>query len=279
MTASDKKNLHERIRSWVVMIAIFALGMLNRNGTILLFAFISFLAIKEYFSIITIRKTDFMIVGILYFLLILQYYIVYIKWYNLFVIFVPIYIFVAMSVFLTLTQNTEDFLKTCGILYLGAMINIYSVSHLAYLTNLDFSVEPKFILISLVFLTQINDVYQYICGKTFGKRGITKISPNKTWEGFLGGVILTTITTILIGKFALNLNLNYIILILFGVLISTFGFLGDVFMSAIKRDLKIKDTSQLIPGHGGILDRIDSLIFVSPLFFHIIRYFFQIKGI
>jgi len=274
MTADEKKNLHERIRSWIVMIAIFALGMLNRNGTILLFAFISFLAIKEYFSIITIRKTDFVIVGMLYLLLIAQYYIVYIDWYNLFVIFVPIYIFIVMSVFLTLTQNTEGFLKTCGILYLGAMINIYSVSHLAYLTNLNFSVESKFILIALVFLTQINDVYQYICGKTFGKRSITKISPNKTWEGFLGGVILTTITTVLIGKFVLVLNISYITLILFGVLISVFGFLGDVFMSAIKRDLNIKDTSQLIPGHGGILDRIDSLIFVSPLFFHIIRYFF-----
>lgn len=248
--------------------------MWNRNTIILLFTFISFLALKEYFSIVTIRKTDFIIVGLLYLLLIAQYYIVYINWYNLFVIFVPIYTFVAMSVLLTLTQNTNDFLKTCGILYLGTMISIYSISHLAYLTNLDFNVGVKQVLISLIFLTQINDVYQYICGKTCGKRSITKISPNKTWEGFSGGVILTTITTIIICKFVLVLNIHYMILILFGILISVFGFFGDLFMSAIKRDLNIKDTSQLIPGHGGILDRIDSLIFVSPLFFHIIRYFF-----
>jgi len=274
MTIEDKKNLYERAKSWVIMITVFTLAMWDRNTIILLFLFISFLAIKEYFSIITIRKTDFLIVGMLYFLLIPQYYLVYIDWYNLFVIFIPIYLFVVLNILLILTQNTNDFLKTCGILYLGAMINIYSISHLAYLTNLDFQIESKYILIALVFLTQINDVYQYICGKAFGKNGIIKISPNKTWEGFLGGIILTTITTVIIGKFILVLDISYIILVAFGISISILGFFGDIFMSAIKRDLNIKDTSQLIPGHGGILDRIDSLIFVSPLFFHIVRYFF-----
>lgn len=275
MTVEDKKNLIERIKSWVVMIVVFSLAMWSRTSTILFFTFVSFLAIKEYFSIITIRKTDIAIIGMFYLFLIAQYYIVYIDWYNLFVIFIPIYIFVGMSILLILTQNTEDFLKTCGLLYLGTMITIYSISHLAYLLNMEFVIPSKFILIAIVFLTQLNDVYQYICGKSFGKRGITKISPNKTLEGFLGGVFLTTVTTLLIGKFVLVLPLTNIVLIVLGMLISVLGFFGDVFMSAIKRDLNIKDTSQLIPGHGGILDRIDSLIFVSPVFFHIIRYFFR----
>lgn len=277
MTIEDRKNLIQRMQSWVIMIIVFTLAMYSRTTIIILFSLISFLAIKEYFSIITIRKTDILIVGIMYLFLMGQYFIVYIDWYNLFVIFIPVYIFVAMSILLTLTENTEDFLKTCGIIYLGAMMNIYSVSHLAYLTNLNLAISPTYVLISLVFLTQINDVYQYICGKNFGRRKITTISPNKTLEGFLGGVILTTITTILIGKFLLNIPLNIFILSLFGILISVLGFLGDIFMSAIKRDLKIKDTSQLIPGHGGILDRIDSLVFMSPVFFHVIRFFFQIN--
>ena len=275
MTVEDKKNLIERIKSWAIIITIFSLAMWNRTSIILFFTFVSFLAIKEYFSIITIRKTDMAIVVMSYVFLIAQYYIVYIDWYNLFVIFIPIYIFVGMSILLTLTQNTEDFLKTFGLLYLGTMISIYSISHLAYLLNIELVLPSKYILISLIFLTQLNDVYQYICGKSFGKRGITKISPNKTLEGFLGGVFLTTVTTILVAKCILSLPLNIIILMALGILISVLGFLGDVFMSAIKRDLNIKDTSQLIPGHGGILDRIDSLIFVSPVFFHIIRYFFQ----
>ncbi len=275
MTLEDKKNLIERIKSWAIIITIFSLAMWNRTSIILFFTFVSFLAIKEYFSIITIRKTDMAIVVMSYVFLIAQYYIVYIDWYNLFVIFIPIYIFVGMSILLTLTQNTEDFLKTFGLLYLGTMISIYSISHLAYLLNIELVLPSKYILISLIFLTQLNDVYQYICGKSFGKRGITKISPNKTLEGFLGGVFLTTVTTILVAKCILSLPLNIIILMALGILISVLGFLGDVFMSAIKRDLNIKDTSQLIPGHGGILDRIDSLIFVSPVFFHIIRYFFQ----
>ncbi len=224
------------------MIVVFTLAMYSRTTVIILFSLISFLVIKEYFSIITIRKTDILIVGIMYLFLIGQYVIVYIDWYNLFVIFIPVYIFVAMSILLTLTENTEDFLKTCGIIYLGAMLNIYSVSHLAYLTNLNLAISPIYVLISLVFLTQINDVYQYICGKSFGRRKITTISPNKTLEGFLGGVILTTITAILIGKFLLDIPLNIFILGAFGILISVLGFLGDIFMSAIKRDLKIKDT-------------------------------------
>ena len=276
MTVEDKKNLIERTKSWVVMIAVLSLAMWSRTSIIVFFTFVSFLAIKEYFSIITIRKTDIAIVGMFYIFLIAQYYIVYIEWYNLFVIFIPIYIFVGMSILLILTQNTEDFLKTSGLLYLGTMITIYSISHLAYLANMEFAIPSKFIVITLVLLTQLNDVFQYICGKSFGKRGITKISPNKTLEGFLGGVFFTTISTLLLGKFVLVLPLSNIVLIVLGVLISVLGFLGDVFMSAIKRDLNIKDTSQLIPGHGGILDRIDSLIFVSPVFFHIIRYFFRV---
>ena len=160
MTLEDKKNLIERIKSWAIIITIFSLAMWNRTSIILFFTFVSFLAIKEYFSIITIRKTDMAIVVMSYVFLIAQYYIVYIDWYNLFVIFIPIYIFVGMSILLTLTQNTEDFLKTFGLLYLGTMISIYSISHLAYLLNIELVLPSKYILISLIFLTQLNDVYQ-----------------------------------------------------------------------------------------------------------------------
>lgn len=270
------EELKKRIFSWVIMIMIYTLAMYNKKTIILFFAFVSYLAIKEFCSIVSIRKTDYSVIGILYLLGIIQYFFVYIDWYNLFVIFIPVYAFMILCILLTLTQNTEDFLRNCGTLYLGAMISIYSMSQFAYFINLKLTNSPMLIMTVIICLTQLNDIFQYICGKSFGKRKIIqKVSPNKTWTGLLGGILLTILSFFLIQYFLFVEQLfSFLQIIIIGSSISIFGFLGDVFISAIKRDLNIKDTSQLIPGHGGILDRIDSLVFVAPLSFHIVRYFF-----
>ena len=114
---------------------------------------------------------------------------------------------------------------------------------------------------------------QYIWGKSFGKIKITpKVSPNKTLAGFLGGIFTTTIAATLLGPELTPLN--WAMSLLTGLIISVSGFCGDIVMSAIKRDIGIKDSGTLLPGHGGILDRLDSLIFSAPVFFHFIRYFY-----
>ena len=123
------------------------------------------------------------------------------------------------------------------------------------------------LFIYIVFLTVINDAAQFCFGKKFGKNKIIpKISPNKTREGFLGGIITTPMIAFLIAPYLTPLT--HIEALIAGLFISISGFIGDVVMSAIKRDLGVKDSGTLIPGHGGILDRLDSLIYTAPLFFH-----------
>ena len=155
------------------------------------------------------------------------------------------------------------------------MTTVYSIGYLAAFLTLPASVNPAAcgvgLFIYIVFLTVINDASQFCFGKKFGKNKIIpKVSPNKTQEGFIGGVISTIAVSYLIAPYLTPLtNIEAIVA---GLVISISGFIGDVVMSAIKRDIGVKDSGTLIPGHGGILDRIDSLIYTAPLFFHYVVY-------
>lgn len=166
-------------------------------------------------------------------------------------------------------------------MFIGAVFISYNISYffLAFLSFiafrelysvLGFSSGGRGLLLFLVFLTEINDVMQFIWGKLLGRHKILpKISPNKTWEGFLGGVISTTVIGYFLG-FLTPLSAPNVILV--SALIAIAGFSGDVVISAIKRDKGIKDMGNSIPGHGGVFDRIDSLAYTAPVFFHLVYY-------
>lgn len=193
----------------------------------------------------------------------------------MFIIFIPVYAFLFLPFRLELTGETEGFLKSIGTVQWGLMLLVFNLSHMAYILVLPerngHVMYGPALLFFFVFLTQFNDVMQYVWGKVFGKiKIIPHISPNKTVAGFLGGVFSTVIASILLYNYLTILDLKNAIIV--GVIVSTSGFVGDITISAVKRDLKIKDTSQAIPGHGGILDRVDSLTYAAPLFFHYIRY-------
>ncbi|MCI8649097.1 MAG: phosphatidate cytidylyltransferase [Anaerotruncus sp.] len=275
LSEKDRLNLTQRIQSWAIMVALLFIGLLNPLLTTLLFGLISFLGLKEYFSMISFRPKDRLLLVLLYLSIPVQYYFVYTGWYIMFLVFVPVYIFILLAVVITLEQEVEGVLKTSGILYWGVMINLYSVSHLAYLLHMSppqLSIPSTHLILYLIMLTELNDICQYLFGRTLGHRRIIPVvSPNKTIAGFAGGACSTLLLSALLGQ-ALLPGVPLPLLFLFGGVIGVFGFCGDIFLSAIKRDLHIKDTSQLIPGHGGILDRIDSLILVSPLFFHIFAF-------
>ncbi len=271
----DYTELRSRIVSWFYMITIFALGVyLNDIVGIIFLALISYLAFKEYVSLIPTRIIDRRIIFYGYLFIIPQYYFAYTQWYEMYIITIPVYLFLFLPFRQIWIGETDGFIGNTSKVYWGAMLFIFALSHIAFLYKLepiDGTTGPM-MLLYLIFLTEINDVFQYICGKSFGKRKIVpKVSPNKTLEGFLGALVLTTIMAITLSyltPFTLWESMAA------GIIIASGGFIGDVVVSMVKRDVGVKDSGNLIAGHGGILDRLDSLTYTAPLFFHFIYYLY-----
>lgn len=252
------------------MVSIFTLAMvLSRNVSLFFFALISFLALKEYLSIIPTRRADRRVLLWAYLAIPFQYCWAGLEWYGMFIVFIPVYVFLFLPLCMVIIGETQDFLRSAGTLHWGLMTMVFSISHVAFLLVLPRTGNPGAggagLLLYLVFLTQSNDVSQFLWGKSFGKRKIVPtVSPNKTWEGFLGGVGTTTVLAVLLSGLLTPLSIPMAMVA--GILISTTGFVGDVTISAFKRDIGVKDSGNLLPGHGGILDRIDSLTYTAPLF-------------
>ncbi|AKG24451.1 phosphatidate cytidylyltransferase [Calothrix sp. 336/3] len=275
---TDYTELKQRVQSWWIIVILFTIALtVNKSIAIIFFAFLSFLALKEYFSLIPTRIEDRRVIFWAYLGLIIEYYWIHINWYVMFLIFIPVYMFLFLPMRMVIIGETEGFLKAVGTIHWGLMLTVYCFGHMAYLLMAPAEVNPVaggagFILY-LVFLTQINDIAQYIWGKSLGKHKVLPtVSPNKTWEGLLGGIFTTTVMAVIIAPWLTPFPPLYALSV--GILIGVAGFIGDVTISALKRDLGVKDSGNLIPGHGGILDRIDSLTYTAPLFFHFTAYFY-----
>lgn len=272
----DYTELIKRTQSWWWMIAlVFLILIINKYVAIVFFAFISFLALKEFFSVVPTRQTDRRVIFWVYLAIPIQYYWIAANWYGMFVIFIPVYIFLFIPLRMVLIGETKGFIRSAGILHWAVMLTVYCLSHIAYLLMLSPVKNENAgnigLVLFLLFMTQFNDVSQYIWGKMLGKHKILpKVSPNKTWAGFLGGVFNVAVGAAIIGP--LLTPLTFYNSILAGIIIAISGFIGDTVISSIKRDLHIKDTGTVIPGHGGILDRLDSLTYTAPLFFHFLYY-------
>jgi phosphatidate cytidylyltransferase len=275
---SDRSELVQRIRSWWIIVGVFTVAMvMSRNVSVAFFAFVSFLALKEYLSIVPTRRADRRVLFWAYLSIPVQYYWVAEAWYGMFIIFIPVYVFLLLPMRMVVIGETKEFLHAAGTLHWGIMTLVFGISHIAYLLVLPEANNPiaggAGLVLFLVFLTQFNDVAQYVWGKTLGRHKIIpKVSPNKTWEGFLGGVATTTLLAVLLAEWLTPMV--WTVAIAAGVLISAAGFIGDVTISALKRDIGLKDSGAMLPGHGGILDRIDSLTYTAPLFFHFIYYLY-----
>jgi phosphatidate cytidylyltransferase len=279
----DYTELVQRTKSWWLMAAIFTAALLvNRVAALVFLGIVSFLALKEYLSIIPTRRADRRVLFFLYLAIPIQFYWVSIGWYGMFIIFVPVYMLLFLPLPMLIIGETQGFLRAIGTLHWGLMVTVFSLSHAAY--TLMLPAAPNAIgewrdphtgaalMIYLVVLTQLNDVAQYVWGKLFGRHKIIPaVSPNKTWEGFLGGVLMTTALSATLGPWLTPIDLRNAAIL--GALLGVAGFVGDVTVSALKRDLGLKDTSQFLPGHGGVLDRVDSLTYTAPLFLHYVRYF------
>lgn len=268
-------NLVSRINAWWVMVIAIGLAFIfGKRGVHVLFFLISFYALREFLSLAYTRRSDHNAMAAAFFLALpAQYFLIWIEWYGLYSIFIPVYAFLILPILSALAADTKRFLERTAKVQWGLMICVYCISHVPALLTLNIpGYEGRHLLLIafLVLVVQGSDVLQYIWGKLTGKRKVApELSPSKTWEGLIGGVLSAT---------ALGAALYWITpfnpwqaaLVAFTACIM--GFFGGLVMSAIKRDRGVKDWGTMIEGHGGMLDRLDSVIFAAPIFFHITRY-------
>lgn len=272
---ANLKELKDRTKSWWVMAIVFICAtLINTTISYFAIALLSFIAFRELYSVLGFRQTDRRAIFWAFLSIPIQYYLAYIGWYGAYIIYIPVVMFLFLPLRLVLKGDTIGITKSMSTLHWILMLTVFGISHMAYLLSLPeiegFASGGRGLLLFLVFLTEINDVMQFTWGKIFGKHKIIpKISPNKTWEGFIGGIISTTIIGYFLG-FLTPLNVNQVVFVSFMIAVS--GFIGDIVMSSIKRDIGVKDMATTIPGHGGVLDRIDSLAYTAPVFFHIVYY-------
>ncbi|HEY5813614.1 MAG TPA: phosphatidate cytidylyltransferase [Terrimicrobiaceae bacterium] len=270
-------NLKARTRSWWFMVVIFLLAMLSGGlGSVILFGLTSFLALREFVTMTPTNRADHPTLLWLFFIITpIQYALVATGWYGLFSIFIPVYAFLFVPLRSVLSGDCERFLQRTATIQWALMICVYCVSYAPALLTLEipgFEGQNGKLLFYFVLVVQASDVLQYLWGKIFGRHQIAPtVSPNKTLEGFLGGVSTATLlgtglwwATPFTPWQAAGMSL----------VITLMGFVGGLVMSAIKRDRGVKDYGDLIQGHGGVMDRIDSLCFSAPIFFHLTRYFF-----
>lgn len=270
-------NLNARTKAWWQMCAIFAVSLLVGNaGSVILFAIMSFLALREFITLTPTKKGDHKTLFWLFFIILpYQYYLVYTRWYGMFAIMIPVYAFLLIPVRSALAGDTKNFLERTAKIQWGVMVCVYCVSHAPALLILDipgYAGENVKLLLFLTVVVQMSDVLQYVFGKTLGKHKVVPdVSPNKTWEGLVCGVVSASL--IGMGLWWSTPFSPWAALVI-SLVITIMGFAGGVVMSAIKRDRGIKDFGNIIQGHGGIMDRIDSLCFAAPVFFHIVRYYY-----
>ena len=269
-------NLNARINAWWVMILIiFAAAALGFYGVIGLFFVISFMALREFLSLLYIRRGDHLaLAACFYVILPLQYFLVAIDWFSMFTIFIPVYGFLFLPILSALLGDTAHFLDRSTKVQWALMISVFCISHIPAILTLDikgFEDKKLLLMIFLILVVQSSDVLQYVWGKLFGKHKIApKLSPSKTVEGFVGGVISASV---LGGLLYWLTPFNPVQAVLMSLLICLMGFLGGLVMSAMKRSMGVKDWGNMISGHGGMLDRMDSLCFAAPIFFHVVRYY------
>ncbi len=272
------RELVLRVRTWWLILAVFVVAIaFDRTVGIVMFAFVSFLAFKEFLTLLPTRRADYRVLLWAYLAIPVQYYWVGIAWYGMFIIFIPVFVFLFLPMRMVMIGDTNGFLRAVGTLHWGLMTTVFSLSHIAYLLALPDKVLPTgtvsgaMLVFFLVVLTQLNDVAQYLWGKGFGKQKVVPtVSPGKTVAGLIGGVATTTLLAWILAEWFTPLNSWQAVAA--GLIIGFGGFVGDVVVSAVKRDVGVKDSGAMLPGHGGILDRLDSLTFTAPLFFHYVYY-------
>lgn len=272
-------NLNARVRAWWGMVAVLGVCFwLGPTANLVVFAAISFFALREFITLTPTHAGDHLPLVVAFYVLVpVQYWLIHDQWYGLFAIFIPVYAFLALPALAVLAGDTGDFLERTTKIQWGVMIAVYCISHAPALLMLDlrgFEGQNPLLLLYLMLVVQISDVMQYVFGKLFGRHKLApNVSPSKTVEGLVGGGLAAT---------AIGAGLWWITPFSplqsagMAAIIVTCGVFGGLALSAVKRSLGAKDWGAMIEGHGGMMDRMDSVSFAAPIFFHVTRYYFSV---
>lgn len=279
-TAELAKKRMDSLRSWwIITLSVCAATLLGSAGICLLMAAVSLLALRELLQLLPPRATDRLAITMTSCLIVAHYGLIWIQS-DFASGFFPLSLIVVAGTSLMLSGESRGFLKSTSTLSWGALLTTYALSHAAMLTNPAFAtgrVGISGLFLYVVVLTQLNDIAQALVGRRIGKRKITpRLSPHKTWAGFIGGICVTAVAAMLLGKWLLPPDAAWLTQLFLGIVIAVTGFFGDIHMSALKRDIGVKDSGTLLPGQGGILDRIDSLTFTAPVFFYLALWVFHV---
>ncbi|MFL6212686.1 MAG: phosphatidate cytidylyltransferase [Blastocatellia bacterium] len=273
---ADFAELAARVRAWWVMAAVFFAAIVVSNRlSLVFFGFMSFWAMKEYVTLLKTRPADHHALVFTFLAIPIQYAWIAIGWYGMFIVFIPVYMMLMLPARMVLAKETSGFVASASQIQWGLMIFVFGLSHMAFLLAVpqipETNVNGRMLVLFLVFVVEMSDVLQYVWGKSFGRHKIIPaVSPNKTWEGFVGGILSAMGLSLLI-RFLTPFTVGETLIV--SLIITVAGFCGGAVMSAVKRDFGVKDFGTSIPGHGGMLDRVDSLCYAAPFFFHYVRYF------
>ena len=267
-------NLTSRVNAWWAMVAVLGVAFaFGRNGVVVLFLFISYAALREYVTLAYTRSGDHMTLAVMFYLILpTQYFLIWIEWYGLYSIFIPVHAFLVLPILASLGGDTTRFLERTAKLQWGLMICVFCLSRVPALLTLDIpGYEGRHLLLIawLIIVVQGSDVLQYVCGKLAGRRPVAPtLSPSKTVEGTVGGIAAAT----LLGAALYWITpFTPIQAAAVALAVCAMGFLGGLVMSAIQRDRGVKDWGTMIEGHGGMLDRLDSVVFAAPIYFHVLH--------
>lgn len=270
----DYAAIGRRIQNWWGMFVVFCLATLtNPVVSLLSLMLLTFFALKEYFSLIRSRKADRRLFLWAYLSIPVQFYWIYIGWYGMFIVFIPIYVFLFLPLPRLINKGTVGFVRGVSQAQWGLMLMVFGLSHLAYY---QFA-TPEYgagLVLFLVVLTQLNDVVQHVATIYFGKHKIVPTAnPHITREGFACAFAVTSAVSFLIYPYLTPFG--PVFGLLGGMLISVSGFFGSLTVSVLRRDLSIGDDGKIPAPGKSYLSQVDSLTYASPVFFHVIRYFFD----
>jgi phosphatidate cytidylyltransferase len=276
-----RKSLREaevrvRIRMWWYIVSGFFVALIvSRTLAVVALGLLSFVAFKEFLTLAPTRRTDSKVLLWAYLTIPLQFFWAGTGWYGMFIVFIPVYVFLLLPMRMVLLGETKGFLRAVGVIHWGLMTTVFCVSHLAFLLIVPDLPELKnagvALLFYLVVLSQLNDAVQYFVNKRFGRRVIlAKVQLGLTLEGLIAGVAATALAAVALAPWFTPFIGGEASVA--GLIIGLFGFIGFVAITAVERDLGVVESRDFLPGHGGLLLRLDSLMFSAPIFFHFVYY-------